>query len=481
MKTRSALLPREKLLRDTFTPAESFIYRLVLIVCGFAFCFAGPRYGWALGGFLIAAPLCPIILKIHQSSHPFRVDLLWPRFWLITAPIWLLLLQLLLGLMQSPLQTVEIDSVAQLSLGPVNPWIPLTTGGITHTLPLLSFGALYLVAANLFLIPKSHYFFERLLRLLCYWATLLAVFGYIQKALQLNAPLFTSGTAAGDFFAFFPYEGHWAAFALLWCTANGAIILLSIRNNKSQNLLKSRDRRYLLGTLLLGGSGFCIDAHWPAVLLLLTYAALLIQIGRAFLNESQDRHRKKIATFTLSIAVLALCVSCLRILRHDVQPPDSAPQLRQAAQSMFHESPVFGWGTESYQQLIPFFIDDLSSPSRYQSAQSDWLQGAAEFGIFGLLLALLTLSLLLLRYLKGRSDIKLTNQLLLGCSGLLLLAAVDNPFMSPAVFVSFWILFFSALRWADLTRNHVDEVDAATAPTFVTPASLRNAPFIRQS
>jgi hypothetical protein len=47
--------------------------------------------------------------------------------------------------------------------------------------------------------------------------------------------------------------------------------------------------------------------------------------------------------------------------------------------------------------------------------------------------------------------------------------------MSPAVFLSFFIIFFSALRWADLSRNRVDEVD--TKPELIVHEDLRSVPF----
>ncbi|MFT4901530.1 MAG: hypothetical protein ACI81V_000804 [Lentimonas sp.] len=476
MNPRTELLPREKLLRDTFTPAETFLFWLTLIVASIACWLADPRSGWALGCFLIAAPLCPIVLKIHESTHPFFIELLWPRFWLILTPVLLLLLQFVIGLLQSPLQTIEIENATYLSLTPVTLWQPTTTAGTLNWLTLGSFSALYLVVANLFLIPKSRYFFERMLKALCLGATAVAIFGYLQKALLLQQPLFTKGTGQTDFFAFFPYDGHWAAFALLWCSACGAMTLLGLRGNGNQHFLKTKDRRYYIGTLLLGASGFLLQARWPAAILLLVFAAILLKIALVFWQESQDRHRKKIALLSTSIAGLALYAGMLRILDRSAEVAAARP-LNQAAFQMFQDNPVFGWGADSFDDLLPFYISDTLSHLRFERAGSDFMQLCAEFGLFGIGLLVLTFSVLIRRYLRGRTNIKLTNQLLFGCAGLIVLAGFDSPCMSPAVFISFWLLFFTALRWADLTRNRADEVDAAPRPTFVTPASKRNVPF----
>jgi hypothetical protein len=48
--------------------------------------------------------------------------------------------------------------------------------------------------------------------------------------------------------------------------------------------------------------------------------------------------------------------------------------------------------------------------------------------------------------------------------------------MSPAVFSSFFTIFFIALRWAELSRNNIDEVDA-NRPQLVTPDAKRRVPY----
>ena len=47
--------------------------------------------------------------------------------------------------------------------------------------------------------------------------------------------------------------------------------------------------------------------------------------------------------------------------------------------------------------------------------------------------------------------------------------------MSPAVCLSFFIVFFAALRWGDLSRNQVDKVDAK--PDLIIDQSKRSVPF----
>ena len=105
----------------------------------------------------------------------------------------------------------------------------------------------------------------------------------------------------------------------------------------------------------------------------------------------------------------------------------------------------------------------VCSTMSMKRACSDLIQALAELGIIGTTVIPLLCAGLLVRYLCGGPSIRLTNHLLAGCFCLALLAFVDSPFMSPAVFLSFFVLFFSAMRWADLSRHKIDEVDAKVA------------------
>jgi hypothetical protein len=51
--------------------------------------------------------------------------------------------------------------------------------------------------------------------------------------------------------------------------------------------------------------------------------------------------------------------------------------------------------------------------------------------------------------------------------------------MSPAVFFSFFTIFFIALRWAELSRNKIDEVDARR-PRLVITNAKRRVPFFNK-
>lgn len=478
MEDSPQLLPRDKLLRDNFTSAESILFGILLLLSLLVYWVADPRSFWLLGCLLILGCLTPLILKTHEHTHPFFIDLLWPKFWICAAPACLLTLQFIIGLTQNPLSTLTLDKSNYHILEPVNLWRPTSAVDPGAWLVMLGFSAAYILTTSLYIVPKSRSFFERSLPWLCFGAVLVGVFGYIQKGLALDAPLFTRGTGADDFFAFFPYDGHWAAFATLWCCACISMAILTGRYHDSPIFIHSTGPWYLTGGALLGASGFLVEAPLPSALLLLTLSIMLLLLAIEFSARSKDIHRTPIAISCGLAACLSFAGGIIRIFQGEAFSEQTGA-LRSAAWRMFQDNPVFGWGIDSYGNLLPFYGSDLLLGQRSERAASDLLQFLAEFGLFGGLIVLGILVAFILRYLRGRHNIHLTNHILIGCGAILILACVDSPFMSPAVFVSFWILFFSALRWAEVSRSKIDEVDAAR-PQLVTPASQRRIPFFNK-
>jgi O-antigen ligase len=340
---------------------------------------------------------------------------------------------------------------------------------------VFGFCAAYTVSTLVFIIPKSRSFFERTLPWLCLSAVLVGVVGYIQRGLGLEVSFFTKGTGQTDFFAFFPYGGHWAAFASLWCSSCIAMALLSTRYDDSPIFIHSVAPWYLTGGTLLGATGILVESPIPAAILLFTLAAMLLIFSVDFLVNSTDIHKTPIAISSGVSSCFCFAAGIYRILQED-ELHTHASTLRSAAYDMFRANPIFGWGADAYGKVLPFFSNDNFAGAQAERATSDIMQLAAEFGLIGLLTVICFFLYFMIRYLLGRHDIQLTNHLLVGCFAVLILSALDSPFMSPAVFFSFFVIFFSAMRWADLSRNKVDEVDAQK-PQLVTPQSHRRVPF----
>lgn len=469
------LLPRDKLLRDTFTPAETLLFGTILLTANVAFWLADPRSLWLLGFFLIAAGLTVFILKTHEHSHPFFVTFLWPKFWLCTAPVWILLAQYAIGLLQDPCGAVNIRQETFVKLEPVKPWLPASTAFSSTWPTILGYCAIYLVAINLFIVPKSRAFFERLLPWLCLSSVLVAIFGYVQAGLELSAPIFTKGTGQADFFGFFPYDGHWAAFAVIWTCVNISMSLLVTRYDDSPSFIESTGPWYLTGGILLGASAFLVEAQWPSAVLMLTLSCMLLLLSLNFLANKKDPHWRPISILS-GLTATAIFAAAVFTLFQGTSDSIHAKSMKGTAMDLFRESPIFGWGIDSFSKLLPFYGSDLLIGQTYDRAGNDVAQLLAEIGIVGVGFPVLLLVILILRYFKGRFDIQLTNHILTGCGAIVVLAFFDTPLMSPAVCFSFLVALFIALRWADITRNKVDEVDAPR-PTLVTPASQRRVPF----
>jgi hypothetical protein len=468
------LRPRDQLLRDTFTPAERLLFATMLLSVFITSWIADPRSFWVLGSCLIIGGFCPVILKTHEHTHPFFIDVLWTRFWLLSAPVWLIVLQFTVGVFQNPLVPINIKGAEYKTIIDVNPWLPISATTSTTWITLFGMASVYIVSMNLFIVPKSRSFFERLLPWLCLNAVLIAVLGYVQKALSFDAPLLTAGTGRPDFFAFFPYDGHWAAFALLWSSVCISMALLSSRYDDGKIFIESTGPWYLTGAILLGASGFLVQAQWPAAILLITFSAMLLMVTIHFLNTAKEPNRTSLALCSAFFSIISFAGGIFRAFQVN-DSAQSARSLHRAAIEMFRDSPLFGWGMDSYAQLLPFYADDTLLGARYDRAESDLLQSLAEVGILGCLPLCLVIVYLVIRYLRGQHDIHLTNHLLIGCIGFTVFACFDSPFMSPTVTLSFFIILFSALRWADLSRNRVDEVDAK--PDLIVHESKRSLPF----
>lgn len=447
---------RERILRDSFTVAEQMVFWLVLIACILVFTFANPASDWIRGILIITGILSLFVVKIHENTHPFFVDLLWQRFWLLTAPAWLLTLQFLIGCLEPSVEIIEIQGETWITVREVPHWRPTSFSNLDNWTHVFTYLALYLLALLLFIIPKSRAFFERVLPLLCLVASFVALFGFAQSTFGTD----TSSTSGyNDSFALFPYDGHWGAFAMLWCAVSLALSLHPAFTQVKESYLNTRGPWFLSSAIILGFSGLWIESRWPAAILLFSFACLLIIFSAYFLRTSKDPDRILIGGGASFFSIAALLASFYQYTRPDIMT-EPAGALKDAGIRLFSENPFFGWGINAYSELLPFYANGTLLLDHYERAHSDSIQYLAELGIFGIGLIAVLIIWLFLRYLRSKNKLILSNYLLFGCASVLCLAFVDTPFFSPAVFFSFWIVLFSAFRWTDLNREGVDQVDA---------------------
>ncbi len=470
----STLTPRDRLLRDSFTQAEIFLTGL-LVVSSIALLHPGqPRSYWLLGFFLIIGSLVPVALKTHELNHPFFIDYLWSRYLYLSAPFWLLLVCFLIGSFQSPTETVILENTEYQILKSINPWLPTTTKFGSAWICLLAYGCMHMLCITLFIIPKSLAYFERVLPVMCLIATLVCVFGYMQKIAGSTTPFYAYEHATGDYFSIFAYDGHWAAYALLWMTVCFTFALRQLEYEGFLPLSETTIPWYLSGGLLLGYSGLFLKSAFPSAILLLFFSGFAFIFTVSYLRSKRSNKDYRVAVFALLLGTIAVTNAIIRLIKQ--APYDLTAQgLRQSAWRMFCENPLFGWGIDSFSHLAPFYQSDLLLNEKHERAFSEINQILAEFGLIGTLPIILALLIPLIRYFRGQHDFIMSNMLLSACAGVLIIALFDTPFMSPAVFFSFLTLFFSALRWGDLARKRVDEVDSKTV-VVVTHSSKRGVP-----
>ena len=465
---------RERLLRDTFTIAERLTLSSLLVASLVLFTIAEPRSYWTMGFVLILGILAPAILKVHERNHPFIIVALWRRFWIYSAPITFFCLQFVVGLMNNPVVSIEFDGQLYDSIIATSVWLPTSVITAKTWLAVLTYASIYLLCMNLYIVPKSRSFFERALPLFCLLAVILAVLGYLQVAMGANDVIFTNGTGQSDFFAFFPYDGHWAAFATIWTAACIGMALLNSRYDPNGSFIDSSGPWYLTGATLLAASGFIIQAKWPSTVLLITFSILLMFVAIHFLTKSNDRNRNLIALFCGLGSSIIFAATIVRLFQFDTDTSNSNV-LHQAALEIFKDRPLLGWGFDSFAQIAPFYTADTILGAKYDRASTDVVHYLAELGLVGALLLPITCLIVLLEYLRERRNVVLSQHLLIGCAGVVVLAFCDSPFMSPAVFLSFFIVFFSAMRWAKISRVDSDSLD--TKPQLVISDKERGVPI----
>lgn len=117
--------------------------------------------------------------------------------------------------------------------------------------------------------------------------------------------------------------------------------------------------------------------------------------------------------------------------------------------------PVFGWGLESYGTAFMLIRPRPLEATRqyeanYVKAHSDWLQSVAETGFVGTTLLLMMAVVPFLSAPLRMLSHPLVGYPLLGCAVIALYAWVEFPFASSAVLITFWTVFFSAVRYARL-------------------------------
>lgn len=364
--------------------------------------------------------------------------------------------------------------------GPVHPDWP-STANPARTLNELWFSAgAYLAAFNLMLAAGSRRVLRRLMVFCTASAVILSVFGTIQK---LSGHGFYLGAATSPnvrFFSTFIYYNHWGAFMILWLATGAGLIFYQALRHRARDLWHSPFTAMVMGVLFMA-----LTAPVSASRSATGMAGLIVIIALAHALGRIAAHRRAMnlpvwPPVMALLLIFALTLAATGWLAHrSISERFSETQKALAKNKPFlserldlyndtwklaMQKPVFGWGLESYGTAFMLIRprpleENRQYESSYVKAHSDWLQSVAETGFVGttllILMAIIPLASVTWRALRH----PLVSYPLLGCALIALYAWVEFPFGSGAVLITFWMLFFSAIRYAGLQRQSGHSAD----------------------
>jgi len=437
---------------------------------------------WAFGGNIwwarltlsigasFSLPLCvAAALQKHDRGRHARRKLRW----LIPPALYAGLV--FASTFNTSFSTTVIDGATLLAHnGATRPQWPSTVNA-EQSLDSLWFGAgIFLSAFNLAMVVRSRRALHFLLILISTNAVVLAVMGTLQK---LSAAGFYFGAAASPntrFFATFIYYNHWGAFMVLALATTAGLLFNQARHYRGSDLWQSPFSAALVGFVLIAISGPLSTSRAATGM-----AAALVAIAtghaltRIFVARRLD-HRPVWPSVALLLAVVLLTTVAVgwlgfrglndrylqtrESLGHKQSLLGERIALYGDTMELAWQQPVFGWGLNSYDIAFQLIRPRPLAPNRqyensYATAHNDWLQSLAETGLVGTALLLLTLAFPLFTLTSHPFRHPLVVYPLLGLSIVLLYALFEFPFSSGAFLITFWVLFFTAIRKTELSLD----------------------------
>lgn len=379
---------------------------------------------------------------------------------------------------------VEHVIAGERSLVMANPvaWLPTAALPGAAWKELWQFNVIVLSTFNLFLVLPSRRYVRGILFLLSTNAVALAVFGTFQKLVGAQGLWF--GLVASPnkrFFSTFIYHNHWGAFILLNTAVCVALLFWAYRRGSERDIWHSPVLMGAVVTLLLAASVPLSQSRSCTVLVFLLLMGALAHFLMRLIRRRRDEHAAAWLPVTGIILAVLLAVGGAGYLarkamgeRLEQTATQLAPGMRENVLDsrltlyrdtwrMAAEKPVFGWGLESYAHVFRIFNTQRTAEvvfwiPFYAEAHNDWLQSLAETGFVGTGLLLLLGILPIAAIPWRRVESVVPKYLLLGNALILVYAWVEFPLASPAVMLTFWAVFWCALRYARL------ELESVAAP-----------------
>tara|TARA_R110002111_G_scaffold102971_3_gene159545 strand:- start:16 stop:720 length:705 start_codon:yes stop_codon:yes gene_type:complete len=166
------------------------------------------------------------------------------------------------------------------------------------------------------------------------------------------------------------------------------------------------------------------------------------------------------ATYILAAPIISRRIETTKSQFSDMRASGSIGErsiLYQETWELFKAKPWTGWGLETWEMLfrrntkLTHRGDKL--PIRYEEAHSDWLQSLSEVGAIGTSLLLLMAIIPLWSSRHYVMAERTSLYLISGTALIALYAWVEFPLANPAVALTFWITFFTAIRYARILRS----------------------------
>ena len=464
---------RDLALRDLFTASEKLnFFALFVLFITLTFNFDN-RSIWTSCFVLVIGTSSLINIKIHDLVHPFIIDKLWSKLLYFNLPAIFILIIYLLTALGNCIEPISFNGSVFLEFKKPETIFSTNVAFKDNWILFLSTISLFTISTHLLLIPKSLYFINKLLTWFCNSLFLMVLLAYIFKAGNFAKPLFTTGTGQSDYFFYFPYDSDWAAFALIWIYVSYAISMIEYEKRNCK-FTQTKAPFYLVLCTLLASTTLVIKESVSSVFLSFAFVHICFLTYRYFKKENKPV-LKLIGPYIFLLGVGSTLKGLYTFSQ--IHAPDSVIEnLKKSGFEMIADSPLFGWGINSYQTLAPYYNDASLLSHSYEAIPSSIISFLCEFGFIGTIIICLLPIILYSRYLIKKQKNSFSNNLFFALFLISILSFFDHPFYSIPVAFSFWIIGFLAIRWAQLIYHRPDEVD--TGENLITSDQLRKVPFV---